>query len=55
MAEAADVRRMGGGVAGAGPPAWFAEARATLALAWPLIAAQLAQIDRAATDTIRMG
>jgi MATE family multidrug resistance protein len=47
--------------AGAGTPggtargAWAAEARATLALAWPLVLTNLAQIALATTDVIMMG
>lgn len=37
------------------PTGWLAEARATLALAWPLIIAQFATIALTATDVVMMG
>ncbi len=40
---------------GTGRHLWVAEARATLALAWPLIATNLAQVAINATDVIMMG
>ncbi|UUP19262.1 MATE family efflux transporter [Nitratireductor thuwali] len=45
-------------VSGAGAPPvnpWFAEARATLALAWPMILTNLAQTAMTATDVMMMG
>jgi MATE family multidrug resistance protein len=40
---------------GAAAPAWVAEARATMRLAWPLIVAQLATIALSTTDVLFLG
>ena len=38
-----------------GPAAWMDEVRATLALAWPMILTNLAQIGMTTTDVMMMG
>ena len=55
MADTAPAPAAAGPPRRGGLPAWASEARETLAIAWPLIAAQLAQHGLTAVDTVMMG